>query len=163
MYHFLSGYTAKIAGTERGVTEPEATFSACFGKAFLTLHPSKYADLLARKLEAHGTHVYLVNTGWSGGGIGVGERMPLATTRACVDAILDGSVDDAPCVLDQHFGFDVPCALEGIPTEVLLPHLAWGDPDDHYDAARELVLKFQANYESYRQEGMTDYSEFGPS
>ncbi len=95
MYHFLSGYTAKVAGTERGITEPVATFSACFGAAFLTLHPTKYADLLQKKLEAHGTATYLVNTGWTGGGYGVGKRMSIKATRSCIDAILDGSIKSA--------------------------------------------------------------------
>lgn len=95
MYHFLSGYTAKVAGTERGITEPEATFSACFGAAFLTLHPTKYADLLQKKLEKHNTATYLVNTGWTGGPYGVGKRMSIKATRACIDAILDGSIKHA--------------------------------------------------------------------
>ena len=107
MYHFLSGYTAKVAGTERGITEPQATFSACFGAAFLTLHPTRYADLLQKKLERHGATAFLVNTGWTGGAYGVGERMSIKQTRACIDAILDGSIHNVEMREDDIFRFDV--------------------------------------------------------
>merc|ERR1719379_2630357 len=108
MYHFLSGYTAKVAGTERGVTEPTATFSACFGAAFLTLHPTRYADLLQMKFFEHGSTAYLVNTGWSGGAYGVGERMSIKHTRQCIDAILDGSITNSEFIKDPVFGFEIP-------------------------------------------------------
>ena len=107
MYHFLSGYTAKVAGTERGVTEPEATFSACFGAAFLTLHPTVYADLLKEKIETHDCNVYLVNTGWVGGPYGVG-RISIKNTRNCIDSILNDSILDCEFVKDKTFGFEVP-------------------------------------------------------
>lgn len=162
MYQFLSGYTAKVAGTERGVTEPEATFSACFGAAFLTLHPTRYADLLQEKLEQYGSTAYLVNTGWSGGAYGVGERMSIKATRACIDAILDGSIKDATFEADPVFGFDVPTALPGVPDNVVNPREAWADKDA-YDAQRlKLAAMFKENYTKYQGAGVTDYSPFGP-
>lgn len=162
MYHFLSGYTAKVAGTERGVTEPQATFSACFGAAFLTLHPSRYADLLQRKLEEHGTHTYLVNTGWTGGAYGTGSRMPIAATRACIDAILGGDIRAADFETDPVFGFDFPTALPGVPDGLLDPRNAWEDKDD-YDAQRlRLAEMFKDNYRLYQEPGATDYSAGGP-
>ena len=107
MYHFISGYTAKVAGTEVGVTEPEATFSACFGAAFMVWHPSKYAELLAERIKQHGTTVWLVNTGWSGGGFETGQRMSLKYSRAIVDAIIDGSLLNAPTLKDPVFGLEM--------------------------------------------------------
>jgi len=163
MYHFLSGYTAKVAGTERGITEPQATFSACFGAAFLTLHPSRYADLLQQKLHEHGTHTYLVNTGWSGGAYGTGERMPIKATRKCIDAILEGSIRDATFVKDPVFGFEYPTELPGVPQGILDPRNAWEDKEA-YDAQRlKLANMFKDNYRLYQEPGMTDYSTGGPS
>lgn len=127
LYHFLSGYTAKVAGTERGITEPQATFSAGFGAAFLTLHPTKYADLLKQKLLKHKSRLYLINTGWVGGPYGVGKRMSIKNTRACIDAILDGSIGTSTFVVDPVFGFEIPTSLGAIPAEVLDPRLAWAD------------------------------------
>jgi ATP-dependent phosphoenolpyruvate carboxykinase len=162
MYHFLSGYTAKVAGTERGVTEPEATFSACFGAAFLTLHPTKYADLLKKKLGEHGTQAYLVNTGWVGGGVGVGNRMSIKHTRQCIDAILDGSISQSSFTKDEVFQFEVPSALGSVPSDILNPRDAWADKAA-YDAARtKLAGMFQENYSKYVIPGVTDYSSFGP-
>jgi len=162
MYHFLSGYTAKVAGTERGVTEPEATFSACFGAAFLPLHPTKYADLLQKKLETHGTNVYLVNTGWTGGAYGVGNRMSIKDTRACIDGILDGSIATSEMVEDAKFGFHVPQTLGEISPAVLNPRESWSDKAA-YDAAQEkLAGMFKENYVKYTAPGMTDYSDHGP-
>jgi ATP-dependent phosphoenolpyruvate carboxykinase len=126
MYHFLSGYTAKVAGTERGIKEPTATFSACFGAAFMTLCPTRYADLLHDKLEAHEASAYLVNSGWSGGPYGVGNRMSIQATRACIDAILDGSIKDAEMVKDPIFGFEVPKALAGIDSHCVGPKVDVG-------------------------------------
>lgn len=162
MYHFLSGYTAKVAGTERGVTEPTATFSACFGAAFLPLHPTKYADLLATKLEAHGTRVYLVNTGWTGGPVGTGCRMSISNTRACIDAILDHSIDAAEFVTDPVFGFDVPRVLSLIPTDVLNPKASWSDPVAYDAMAAKLAKMFEENFKKYISPDHTDYSSFGP-
>ena len=162
MYHFLSGYTAKVAGTERGITEPEATFSACFGAAFLPLHPTKYADLLEQKLKTHGTNVYLVNTGWTGGGNGVGERMSIKDTRACIDAILDGSIATSEFVEDANFGFQVPTTLGAVDTNVLVPKNSWSDGAAYDAAAQKLAGMFKANFVKYVSPGVTDYSTFGP-
>lgn len=131
LYHFLSGYTAKVAGTERGITEPQATFSAGFGAAFLTLHPTQYADLLREKLQKHASKLYLVNTGWIGGPYGVGRRMSIRDTRACIDAILDDSIATgagAGFVVDPVFGFEIPTAVGAVAPEVLNPRQAWADP-----------------------------------
>jgi len=162
MYHFLSGYTAKVAGTERGVTEPEATFSSCFGSAFLTLHPTKYADLFQKLLEKHGTQVYLVNTGWSGGAYGTGKRMSIKVTRACINAALDGSIKNTTTRVDERFGFKVPTSLNGVPTEVLNPRNTWADKGAYDNIANKLVDMFQKNFVDFVQPGVTDYSPFGP-
>jgi ATP-dependent phosphoenolpyruvate carboxykinase len=163
MYHFLSGYTAKVAGTERGITEPEATFSACFGAAFLPIHPTRYADLLQEKLATHGSNVYLVNTGWSGGGNGVGKRMSLGTTRACINAILDGGIASSTFVEDPVFGFDVPTTLGEIPAETLTPRLAWSDKDAYDADAAKLAGMFKENFVKFTGPGVTDYTAFGPN
>ncbi|CAH0513520.1 unnamed protein product [Peronospora belbahrii] len=162
MYHFLSGYTAKVAGTERGVTEPTATFSACFGAAFLPLHPTKYADLLQQKLKKHNTAVYLVNTGWTGGGYGVGKRMSIKITRACIDAILDGSIKSSEFSEDPNFGFQVPKKLSDIPENVLNPREAWSDKAAYDVTARKLANMFKDNFKKYVSADVTDYSKFGP-
>lgn len=162
MYHFLSGYTAKVAGTERGVTEPEATFSACFGAAFLPLHPTKYADLLQKKLQEHGTNVYLVNTGWTGGAHGVGKRMSIKNTRACIDAILNKSIEKSEFSVDPNFGFSVPQALGDIPAAVLNPRQSWADKTKYDETAKKLAGMFKTNYAKYVSPGVTDYSSFGP-
>mmetsp|Transcript_11936 Transcript_11936/g.18045 ORF Transcript_11936/g.18045 Transcript_11936/m.18045 type:complete len:554 (+) Transcript_11936:78-1739(+) len=162
MYHFLSGYTAKVAGTERGVTEPEATFSACFGAAFLTLHPTKYADLLQEKLKTHGTHVFLINTGWSGGAYGEGERMSIKVTRAAIDAVLNGSIHEAPMRTDDRFGFEVPTELPGVPSKLLNPRETWADTSKYDATADKLVGMFKKNYEKFVDPNMTDYSPYGP-
>ncbi|CAN0162722.1 unnamed protein product [Pylaiella littoralis] len=162
MYHFLSGYTAKVAGTERGVTEPTPNFSACFGAAFMTLHPTKYADLLQKKLDMHGTQCYLINTGWTGGGYGVGKRMSLKETRACVNSVLDGSINDASFTADPVFGFEVPAKLPGVPAKVLSPREAWSDKKG-YDATRtKLAGMFKDNFTKFVKPGVTDYTSFGP-
>jgi phosphoenolpyruvate carboxykinase (ATP) len=166
LYHFITGYTAKVAGTERGVTEPEATFSACFGAAFLTMHPTRYADLLRARLDKHGASAYLVNTGWAGGAYGVGKRMDISATRSCITAILDGSLnklDDSAFVVDPVFGFKVPKAVPGIhPSVPLIPRDAWKDKAA-YDAQREkLAGMFQKNFTKYTTGGVVDYSKFGP-
>jgi len=162
MYQFLSGYTAKVAGTERGITEPEATFSACFGAAFLTLHPTRYADLLSEKLDQFGASAYLVNTGWSGGAYGTGERMSIKTTRACIDAILDGSIASCNFSNDPIFGFEVPTSLPGVADSIVNPRESWADKDK-YDAQRlKLANMFKENFVQYTGPGVTDYTEHGP-
>lgn len=162
MYHFLSGYTAKVAGTERGVTEPQATFSACFGAAFLPLHPTKYADLLQKKIEQHESKVYLVNTGWTGGAYGVGNRMSIKDTRECINRILDGSISSSEFRQDAVFGFEVPVNLGEINPNVLNPREAWANKTEYDAAANKLGGMFIENYRSYISPGLTDYSPYGP-
>jgi len=162
MYHFLSGYTAKVAGTELGIKEPVASFSACFGAAFLTHHPTVYADLLAKKMEKHGSGCYLVNTGWSGGAYGVGKRMSLKTTRACVDAILDGTIQDSEFVADDVFGFQVPTSLPGVDSHLLNPRAAWSNPDEYDKMKQQLAKMYMDNFKKYEGRGSMDYTQFGP-
>jgi len=162
MYHFISGYTAKVAGTERGIKEPAATFSACFGAAFLPLHPTRYADLLQKKLEKHGSSAYLVNSGWSGGPYGEGERMSIKTTRACVNAILTGSIHHAEFTTDPTFGFDIPKSLEGIEDHLLNPKSTWADGEEYDRKSAELATMYAENFEKYQDYGSIDYTEFGP-
>jgi phosphoenolpyruvate carboxykinase (ATP) len=150
MYHFISGYTAKVAGTEVGVKDPEATFSACFGAAFMVWHPMKYAEILRDKMQRHQTNVWLVNTGWTGGGHGVGHRMPLAQTRALVTAALSGELDRVDYVTDSVFGLRVPVACPGVPSETLVPSRAWAKAEDYERAARKLAMRFAENFEQYR-------------
>jgi phosphoenolpyruvate carboxykinase (ATP) len=149
MYHFISGYTAKVAGTEVGVTEPEATFSACFGAAFMVWHPAKYAELLADRLKRHGTRVYLVNTGWSGGGYGVGRRIRLAHTRAIVDAIHSGALAHAPTQTDPVFGLNVVTQVPGVPDDILRPRATWADGAAYDATAKKLAGLFRANFQKY--------------
>jgi ATP-dependent phosphoenolpyruvate carboxykinase len=162
MYHFLSGYTAKVAGTERGIVEPQPNFSACFGAAFMTLHPTKYADLLKEKLRKHKTNCYLVNTGWTGGAYGVGKRMSIKATRACVDAILDGSIQKEKFHKDPIFGFEVPKSLKNVPDSVLDPKQAWTDKAAFDKASHKLADMFKLNYKKFIKPGVTDYSPYGP-
>jgi ATP-dependent phosphoenolpyruvate carboxykinase len=163
MYHFISGYTAKVAGTERGITEPTPNFSACFGAAFLTLHPTRYADLLALKMQKHNTNAWLVNTGWSGGSYGIGERMSIKTTRACIDSILDGTAAKADFQTDKTFGFDVPLSLPNVDDHLLNPRNAWTDKEKYDATARKLGLMFVKNFEQFSGMGSTDYTKFGPN
>lgn len=162
IYHFLSGYTAKVAGTERGIDEPVATFSTCFGAAFMTLHPTAYADLLQKKLDTHGTNCYLVNSGWAGGPYGEGERMSIKTTRTCIDAILDGSIEHADFKQDPNFGFQVPIALRGVSPDVLDIRNTWNDPEQYDQQAKKLGQMYVENFKKYEGKGATDYSKFGP-
>lgn len=162
MYHFMSGYTAKVAGTERGVTEPSATFSTCFGAAFMTLHPTVYAELLAKKMEKHGTHTYLVNSGWAGGPYGEGKRMSIKTTRTCIDAILDGSIQHTEFKKDPVFGFDVPVHLDGVDSSVLDIKSTWSDPAKYDAQAEKLAKMFIENFKQYEGKGDVDYTKFGP-
>jgi len=148
-YHFLSGYTAKVAGTERGITEPKPSFSACFGAAFLLLHPTKYAEELIRKMELHGSTAYLVNTGWVGGPYGVGARMDLPSTRKIIDAILDGSLDHAEYEELPVFGLAIPKAVDGVDTSVLNPRNSWENPEDWDKSAKGLGKRFIDNFVSF--------------
>jgi phosphoenolpyruvate carboxykinase (ATP) len=149
MYHFISGYTAKVAGTEMGVKEPSATFSPCFGGPFLVWHPSKYAELLAAKMRAHNARVWLINTGWSGGGHGVGKRIKLANTRGILDAIHTGALANAKTKRDPVFGFDVVAECPGVPTEILWPRDTWADKAAYDAAAKNLARLFVENFKKY--------------
>ncbi len=148
-YHFLAGYTAKVAGTERGITEPQATFSTCFGAPFMPLHPTVYAGLLADKVKRHNVQMWMINTGWTGGPFGVGHRMELAHTRAMVRAALSGDLDAAPTVTDPVFGFAIPTAVPNVPQEVLQPRNTWADPGAYDVKARDLVGRFHAYMEQF--------------
>ncbi len=162
MYHFLSGYTAKVAGTERGITEPQATFSACFGAAFLTLDPTVYADLLREKIEKHGCNTYLVNTGWTGGPYGEGKRISIQNTRKCVDSILNGEIKNVEFRKDSLFNFLVPTELEGVDTDILFPRETWSNKEMYDCKSVELAKMFRDNFKKYEKPRMTDYSSFGP-
>jgi phosphoenolpyruvate carboxykinase (ATP) len=146
MYHFISGYTSKLAGTERGIEEPEATFSACFGEPFLPLSPLKYAEMLKDKVNQFGAKVFLINTGWSGGPYGVGERIALKYTRQMVTMALAGELDNVETRIDPVFGFKVPLSCPGVPAEILDPKQTWADPEAYDRKARELAQAFQKNY-----------------
>lgn len=163
MYYFLSGYTAKVAGTERGVTEPQATFSACFGEVFLPLHPTVYGKLLGEKMDKHGVNAYLVNTGWAGGGYGVGSRISIKATRACIDAILDGSIEEAEFDQAPFFKLNIPRQLPGVDTSRLNPRNAWADKDSFDQTASKLAGMFIENFKKYHVEGDIDFTQFGPS
>jgi phosphoenolpyruvate carboxykinase (ATP) len=163
MYHFLSGYTAKVAGTERGVTEPKATFSACFGEPFMVLPPGRYAEMLGEKIRQHGARVFLVNTGWTGGPYGTGRRMKLAHTRRMVDAALRGELDAAETVTDPFFGLAVPTHVEGVPDDVLDPRATWADPAAYDAKARELAAMFAKNFERYADGVPSEVLEAGPT
>ena len=149
MYYFLSGYTAKVAGTERGVTEPQATFSACFGAVFLVWHPTKYAEMLGELLKEHGSDVWLVNTGWSGGPYGVGKRMKLPYTRAMIRAALSGSLHESDLRIDPVFGLGVPKEIAGVPSNVLDPRGTWPDAAAYDAQAKKLAGMFKANFEKF--------------
>jgi len=148
MYHFLSGYTAKVAGTEIGVTEPEATFSTCFGAPFMPRHPSVYGNLLKKRIAEGKVDCWLVNTGWTGGKYGVGKRMPIAATRALLNAALEGSLKSAKFRRDPNFGFEVPLELEGC-TELLDPRRTWSDPAEYDRTATKLVDLFVENFAQF--------------
>jgi phosphoenolpyruvate carboxykinase (ATP) len=163
MYHFISGYTAKVAGTEMGVTEPQATFSPCFGGPFLVWHPMKYAGLLAEKMQRHRSNVWLVNTGWSGGAYGVGKRMKLALTRAIIDAIHSGKLALARTVADQVFGVGVVAECPGVPREVLVPRDAWADKTSYSATAKKLAELFVANFKQYEGGVSADVRAASPS
>lgn len=149
MYHFLSGYTSKLAGTERGVTEPQATFSACFGSPFLPLAPSTYAEMLGKKIDQHGSNVFLINTGWTGGSYGVGERMKLSYTRAMVHAALEGELNHIEMVKDSVFGLETPIHVPGVPDKVLVPKNTWNDQEAYDSAAKSLAVKFHENFRKF--------------
>ncbi|MBI1293011.1 phosphoenolpyruvate carboxykinase (ATP) [bacterium] len=162
MYHFISGYTAKVAGTEVGVTEPSATFSACFGAAFLVWHPTKYAELLKHKIEAHHSNVWLVNTGWSGGAYGVGSRFSLKYTRAIISAILNDSLDHVAFVNDAHFGLAMPREVPTVPSNLLNPRDAWADKAAYDATAMKLAGMFRQNFQKYADRATPEILAGGP-
>ncbi len=155
MYHFLSGYTAKVAGTERGITEPVPNFSACFGAPFMPLHPGVYAKLLGERIDKHNANVWLINTGWTGGPYGVGTRMKLGYTRRMVRAILSGELDDVETFTEPYFGLAIPVAVDGVPSEILDPRKTWSDKDAYDAQARKLVGMFVQNFKQF-EEGVTE-------
>ena len=160
MYYFLSGYTAKVAGTERGIVEPVTTFSACFGEAFLPLHPTAYADLLGKKIDEHNVNVYLVNTGLNGRG----ERMSIKDTRACINGILNGSINDADFETLPVFNLEVPKTLAGIKDNAILnPRNTWDDEEKFNETLKDLASKFIANFDRYNDSGSeVDHAKAGP-
>ncbi|HUG14903.1 MAG TPA: phosphoenolpyruvate carboxykinase [Thermomicrobiales bacterium] len=161
-YYFLLGYTAKVAGTERGLTEPEATFSTCFGAPFMTLSPNVYGRLLGQKIRAHGPDVWLVNTGWTGGAYGVGHRMSIKHTRAMIDAALNGALDDVPLEEDSIFGVQIPTSVPDVPSDVLVPRNAWTDKEAYERAATRLARSFRENFSVYATEVDEAIREAGP-
>ncbi|WP_078579448.1 phosphoenolpyruvate carboxykinase (ATP) [Salipaludibacillus agaradhaerens] len=150
MYHFLSGYTSKLAGTERGISSPTATFSACFGAPFLPLHPSHYAKMLGEKMTEHNTDVFLVNTGWQGGPYGTGHRISLHYTRAMVRAALQGDLQSAETTKDPVFGLNIPLHCPGVPDHLLLPWQTWAEPLAYEQKAKELAYKFKENFNRFK-------------
>jgi len=162
MYHFLSGYTAKVAGTERGVTEPKETFSACFGAPFLPRHPSTYATLLGERIARHGVQCWLVNTGWTGGPFGIGQRMRLSHTRAMVRAALAGRLDRVATAPEPVFGLAVPTAVPEVPTDVLLPRRTWADPAAYDAHAGRLAELFRRNFEQFQDQVQVAVRDAGP-
>jgi phosphoenolpyruvate carboxykinase (ATP) len=150
MDHFLNGYTSKLAGTEDGVTEPELTFSTCFGAPFLPLHPTRYAELLAEKIRRHGAKVWLVNTGWTGGKVGTGSRIKLRYTRALLKAAFSGALDHVEYSLDPIFGLSVPTTCPEVPVDILMPVQTWSDSHAYHETARFLADKFVANVRQFR-------------
>jgi phosphoenolpyruvate carboxykinase (ATP) len=151
MYHFLSGYTARVAGTEIGVTEPSATFSTCFGAPFMPRHPSVYGNLLKERIAKGGVTCWLVNTGWTGGKYGVGKRMPIKVTRALLNAALDGSLNTVEFRIDPNFGFEVPVAVAGVESTILDPRATWDDKAAYDETATKLVKQFVDNFAQFEE------------
>ena len=162
MYHFINGYTAKVAGTEKGVTEPTPTFSACFGEAFLPLHPRRYAELLGRKIDEHQANVWFINTGWTGGPYGEGQRMAINHTRAIINAALDGQLNDVETQTDPVFGLEVPTSCPGVPGDVLDPRGTWADSAAYDLQARKLAGLFQENFTKYAEDVPENVRSAGP-
>jgi phosphoenolpyruvate carboxykinase (ATP) len=162
MYHFLSGYTAKVAGTERGVTEPKATFSTCFGSPFLPLAPAVYARMLGERLVEHDSYCWLINTGWTGGPYGVGHRMNLGHTRAVVTAVLSGALDNAQTMKDPVFGLHIPNHVPGVPDAVLQPRQTWPDAAKYDEQAQKLAGMFRENFKKFAADVSEDVIKAGP-
>ncbi len=162
MYHFLSGYTAKVAGTEVGINEPTVTFSACFGAAFMVWHPTKYATLLAERLRAHDAQAWLVNTGWSGGAFGTGSRIKLAHTRAIIDAIHSGELAKAETIVEPQFGLEIPRHCPGVPDNILQPKNTWKSAEEYHRTADKLIAQFHANFAKYSDYADDEVRNAGP-
>lgn len=162
MYHFLSGYTAKVAGTERGVTDPKATFSACFGEPFMVRHPSVYAELLGEKIREHDATCWLVNTGITGGPYGTGQRVPLKYTRAMINGVLSGRLDEVSTTQEPFFGLHIPDSVEEVPDRVLQPRRTWDDKAAYDEQAQKLARMFSDNFEKYENEAAPEIIEAGP-
>jgi len=162
MYHFLSGYTAKVAGTEAGVVEPQTTFSACFGAPFLPLHATEYARMLGERMTQHGVRLWLVNTGWTGGGYGVGHRMKLSHTRAMISAALEGKLDHVDMVEHPVFGLHVPTSCEGVPSDIWDVRSTWENPNAYDEAALDLAQRFAANFESFASQATEEMKAGAP-
>lgn len=162
MYHFMSGYTAKVAGTEMGVTEPEATFSACFGAAFMVWHPSKYATLLAEKIEQYNTHVWLINTGWIGGGTREGKRISLPHTRAIINAVHDRSLAKATYERLPIFDLHIPKSCANVADEILNPSTFWKDEKAYWKQAQKLAVLFQENFKQFESGNQKNIAQYGP-
>ena len=163
MYHFMSGFTSKVAGTEVGINEPKTTFSACFGAAFLPLHPSAYAKMLGEKLKSSGANAWLVNTGLSGGGFGVGKRMSLKVTRGLINGALNGSLEKVKFEKHPVFGVLVPTDLDGVPNEVLNPRDTWADKDAYDQSAKKLAEAFKENFKIFEKETASEIVEAAPT
>lgn len=161
-YHFISGYTAKVAGTEMGVTEPSATFSACFGAAFMPWHPNKYAELLGEKIKSQNVKAWLVNTGWTSGPYGIGSRIKLKYTRAIIDAIHNGSFDGVEMVDDSVFGFKVPTSCPSVPSDLLVPSLTWVDKKSYENTRSKLAELFKTNFKKYEKGVNSEIAAAGP-
>jgi phosphoenolpyruvate carboxykinase (ATP) len=162
MYHFLSGYTAKVAGTERGVTEPQATFSTCFGAPFIPRHPSVYGNLLRNLIAKHNVSCFLVNTGWTGGAYGEGHRMPIKATRMLLKAALEGRLNDVETRTDPNFGFAVPLVVDGVDTKMLNPRETWADAAAYDAMARKLVGMFVKNFDRFEDHVEADVKAASP-
>ena len=162
MYHYISGYTAKVAGTEVGVKDPEPTFSPCFGGPFLVWHPTKYAEMLAEKLRKHGAQTWLVNTGWSGGAYGTGSRIKLRYTRAIIDAIHSGALATAPTQEDPVFGLAIPTTCPDVPSEILVPRNTWADKAAYDDKAKRVAQLFKENFKKYEAQASAEVRGGGP-
>jgi len=162
MYHYISGYTAKVAGTEVGVKDPEPTFSPCFGGPFLVWHPTKYAEMLADRLKKHGAQTWLVNTGWSGGSYGTGARIKLKYTRAIIDAIHSGALADVATQVDPVFGLAVPTSCPDVPSEILVPRNTWADKAAYDDKAKKVATLFRDNFKKYEAQASAEVRAGGP-
>jgi phosphoenolpyruvate carboxykinase (ATP) len=162
MYYFISGYTAKVAGTEAGINEPKTTFSACFGQAFLPLNPVEYAKLLGNKLKRHNVNVWLVNTGWTGGPYGIGKRMKLQYTRAMITAAINGQLDHVNYRIHPIFNLNMPVSCPNVPDNILNPRNTWADKDHYEEKANNLAMAFIKNFEQYVNYSNSDIISAGP-